>query len=89
MSLYFVAKRGDDLVPHTHIADELAGVAVIDSESVGEGSGDTSPHPLGGEQTLGAVESEDYGNADFFLLKWPVSRYPNLVADSTDFSKVA
>lgn len=62
MSLYFVAKGGDDLVPHPHITDELAGVAVIDPESVGEGSGNPSPHPLGGEQTLGAVEAEDYGN---------------------------
>lgn len=88
MSLHFVAKGGDDLVPHSHITDELAGVAVIDFEGVGEGSGDPSLHPPSGEQALGTVETEDYGNADLFLLKWFVTRYSHLVADSTDFSKV-
>ncbi len=88
MSLYFVAKGGDDLVPHPHIADELTSVAVIDPDGVGEGSGDPSLYPLGGEQALWAVEAKDYGNANFFLLKWLVPRHPHLVAYDTDLSKV-
>lgn len=86
MSLYFVAKWGDDLVPHPYVADELASVAVIDPKGVGECSGNPSPHPLGGEQALGAVEPEHYSNADLFLLKWMVPRYSHLVADGTDFA---
>ena len=83
-----MAKGGDDLVPHPHITDELAGVTVIDPEGVGEGSGNPFPHPLGSEQALGAVEAKDYGDADLFLLKWLVPCHPHLVANRFDFSEV-
>ena len=89
MSLHFVAKGGDDLVPYPNIADELASVAVIDSESVGEGSGNPSPHPLGGEQALGAVEAKDYG--DGYIGRVPIALHMlhNLTADGRHLMEVA
>ena len=78
----------DQLVPNTHFSCEVAGVAVVDPERLGEFSGDASLYSLGGEEALGAVEAEDYGDAYFFLLKWLVIRYSHLVANRFDFSEV-
>lgn len=78
----------DQLVPHAYFSCEVAGVAVVDPERLGEFSGDASLHPLSGEEALGAVEAEDYGDAYFLLLKWLEIRCSHLVANRFDFSEV-
>ena len=71
----------DQLVPHAHFSCEVAGVAVVDPQGLGEFSGDASLHSLSGKEALGAVEAEDYGDAYFFLLKWLVVCHSHLVAN--------
>lgn len=78
----------DQLVPHTYFSCEVAGVAVVDPKCLGEFTGDASLHSLGGEEALGAVEAEDYGDAYFLLLKWLEIRYLHLVANGFDLSEV-
>ncbi len=78
----------DQLVPHTYFSCEVAGVAVVDPKCLGEFTGDASLHPLSGEEALGAVEAEDYGDAYLLLLKRLVVCHSHLVANGFDLSEV-
>lgn len=78
----------DQLVPHAYFSSEVAGVAVVDPECLGEFAGDASLHSLSGEEALGTVEAEDYGDAYFFLLKRLVPCESHLVANRFDLSEV-